>query len=85
MRSTFLSIITCSSYHTGWAENTIRASVPCDTGRAPRHDSNRAYKCGFTVVWIVYVVFWVLLVRGRVPPQAAFAAMGTFTGGSCCL
>lgn len=29
------------------------------------HDSNRAYKFGLTVAWVVCLVFWVLLARGR--------------------
>ena len=49
------------------------------------HDSNRAYKFGFTVAWVVYLVFWLLLARGWVPVDAAFPAMGAFTGGSYCL
>ena len=50
-----------------------------------KHDSNRAYKFGFTVAWIVYVVFWLLLAQGWTPLEAAFPAMGAFTGGSYCL
>jgi uncharacterized membrane protein len=49
------------------------------------HDSNRAYKFGFTVACVVYLVFWLLLTRGWVPVEAAFPAMGAFTGGSYCL
>jgi hypothetical protein len=49
------------------------------------HDSNRAYRFGFTVAWVVYLVFWILLAREWVPVEAAFPAMGAFTGGSYCL
>ena len=49
------------------------------------HDSNRAYQFGFTVAWMVYLVFWLLLSRGWVPVEAAFPAMGAFTGGSYCV
>jgi hypothetical protein len=49
------------------------------------HDSNRAYKFGFTVAWILYVVFWLLIARGWVPVEAALPAMGAVTGGSYCL
>jgi hypothetical protein len=49
------------------------------------HDSNRAYRFGFTVACVVYLVFWLLLTRGWVPVEAAFPAMGAFTGGSYCL
>jgi hypothetical protein len=49
------------------------------------HDSNRAYKFGFTVAWVVYVVFWLLIARGWIRMEAAFPAMGAFTGGSYCL
>ena len=49
------------------------------------HDSNRAYKFGFTVAWVVYLVFWFLLARGWVSVETAFPAMGAFTGGSYCL
>jgi hypothetical protein len=49
------------------------------------HDSNRAYKFGFTVAWVVYLVFWLLLAREWVSVEAAFPAMGAFTGGSYCL
>jgi len=49
------------------------------------HDSNRAYKFGFTIAWVVYVVFWLLISRGWVRMEAAFPAMGGFTGGSYCL
>lgn len=49
------------------------------------HDSNRAYKFGFTVAWVVYLVFWLLLAREWVPMDAAFPAMVAFTGGSYCL
>jgi hypothetical protein len=49
------------------------------------HDSNRAYQFGFTVAWMVYLVFWLLLSREWVPVEAAFPAMGAFTGGSYCL
>ena len=50
-----------------------------------KHDSNRAYKFGFTIAWIVYLVFWLLIAQGWVPVEAAFPAMGAFTGGSYCL
>jgi hypothetical protein len=49
------------------------------------HDSNRAYKFGFTIAWVVYVVFWLLISSGLVSMEAAFPAMGGFTGGSYCL
>ncbi|MCF7942254.1 MAG: hypothetical protein K9M84_11610 [Spirochaetia bacterium] len=49
------------------------------------HDSNRAYQFGFTVAWVVYLVFWLLITRGLVPVEAAFPSMGAFTGGSYCL
>jgi len=49
------------------------------------HDSNRAYKFGFTVAWVLYLIFWLLLTRGWVPIEAVFPAMGAFTGGSYCL
>ena len=49
------------------------------------HDSNRAYKFGFTVACTVYVVFWILIAQEWVPVEAAFPAMGAFTGGSYCL
>ena len=49
------------------------------------HDSNRAYQFGFTVAWMVYLVFWLLLSWGWVPVEAAFPAMGAFTGGSYCV
>jgi exosortase/archaeosortase len=40
---------------------------------------------GFTVAWVVYLVFWLLLAREWVSVEAAFPAMGAFTGGSYCL
>ena len=49
------------------------------------HDSNRAYKFGFTVACLVYFVFWLLIAQGWIPMEAAFPAMGAFTGGSYCL
>lgn len=49
------------------------------------HDSNQAYKFGFTIAWVVYLLFWFLLTRGWVVVEAAFPAMGAFTGGSYCL
>ena len=49
------------------------------------HDSFRAYRFGFTIAWIVYLVFWLLLSLGWIPEEAAFPAMGAFTGGSYCL
>lgn len=48
-------------------------------------DSNRAYKFGFTVAYTVYVLAWVLISLGWVSIEAAFPAMGAFTGGSYCL
>lgn len=38
------------------------------------HDSNRAYKFGFTVAWIVYLLFWLLLAQEWIPLDAAFPA-----------
>lgn len=49
------------------------------------HDSQRAYAFGFNVAWIVYFVFWFLLAQEWIPEEAAFPAMGAFTGGSYCL
>jgi uncharacterized membrane protein len=49
------------------------------------HDSNRAYKFGFIVACLVYVVFWLPIAQGWVPVEAALPAMGAFTGGSYCL
>lgn len=49
------------------------------------HDSNRAYKFGFTVACFVYFVIWLLIAQGWIPIEAAFPAMGAFTGGSYCL
>jgi len=48
-------------------------------------DSNRAYKFGFTIAWVVYLLFWLLLSCGWAPIEAAFPVMGAFTGGSYCL
>lgn len=49
------------------------------------HDSNRAYRFGFTVACLVCFVFWLLIAQGWIPMEAAFPAMGAFTGGSYCL
>ena len=49
------------------------------------HDSNRAYRFGFTVACSVYFLFWLLVARGWTPVEAAFPAMGALTGGSYCL
>ncbi len=65
------------------AAGTQNAERAWDEGT--EHDSNRAYKFGFTVAWVVYLVFWFLLARGWIPEEAAFPAMGAFTGGSYCL
>lgn len=68
---------------TGWLAGD--ASVDRAWDESVEHDSNRAYKFGFTVAWVVYLVFWLLLAREWVSVEAAFPAMGAFTGGSYCL
>jgi len=68
---------------TGWLAGDTNTERVWDEGT--EHDSNRAYRFGFTVAWIVYLVFWLLLSREWVPVEAAFPAMGAFTGGSYCL
>lgn len=54
-----------------------------DEGEA--RDSSRAHRFGFTVAWVVYLVFWLITSLGWGPLEAAFPAMGAFTGGSYCL
>ena len=49
------------------------------------HDSNRAYRFGFTVAWVVYLVFWLLLAREWVSVVAVSPTKDAFTGGSYCL
>lgn len=68
---------------TGWLAGD--ASVERAWDESTEHDSNRAYKFGFTIAWIMYLVFWLLLARDWVSMEAAFPAMGAFTGGSYCL
>jgi len=65
------------------AAGTHNAERAWDEGT--EHDSHRAYQFGFTVAWIVYLVFWLFLSREWVSVEAAFPAMGAFTGGSYCL
>ena len=50
-----------------------------------RHDSNRAYRFGFTVAWVLYLAFRLLIAQDWVPVEAVLPAMGAFTGGSYCL
>ena len=45
-------------------------------------DSNRAYKFGFTVVWIVYLVAWLVIAQGWMSWQTIFPVMGAVIGGS---
>lgn len=40
---------------------------------------------GFNVACVVYFVFWFALTQGWASVEAAFPAMGAFTGGSYCL
>jgi uncharacterized membrane protein len=68
---------------TGWIAGDRNVDRAWD--ESTEHDSNRAYHFGFTVAWIVYLVFWLLLARGWISDEAAFPAMGAFTGGSYCL
>jgi len=70
-------------YLTGWIAGDGNVDRAWDEGT--EHDSNRAYRFGFTVAWIVFLVFWFLLARGWISIDAAFPAMGAFTGGSYCL
>lgn len=62
-----------------------KESVERAWDESTEYDSNRAYRFGFNVAWIVYLVFWLLLSRGWIPVEASFPAMGAFTGGSYCL
>ncbi len=68
---------------TGWLAGTASVGRVWDEGA--EHDSNRAYKFGFTMAWCMYLVFWLLLARGWISLEATFPAMGAFTGGSYCL
>ena len=68
---------------TGWLAGDTSVARAWDEGT--EYDSNVAYRFGFAVACMVYVVFWVLLSHGWVSVEAAFPAMGAFTGGSYCL
>lgn len=68
---------------TGWIAGDSAVARAWD--ESAEQDSYRAYRFGFTVAWIVYLVFWLLLAREWIPEEAAFPAMGAFTGGSYCL
>lgn len=70
-------------FFTGWIAGDANVDRAWDEGT--EYDSNRAYKFGFTIACVVYLVFWFLLAREWVPVEAAFPAMGAFTGGSYCL
>lgn len=68
---------------TGGLAGRARVAQAWDEGA--EHDSGRAYKFGFTIAWVVYVIFGALVALEWVRLETAFPAMGAFTGGSYCL
>lgn len=62
-----------------------RAATSRASDEGAEHESNRAYRFGFTVAWVMYLIFAVLIALQWVPIEAALPAMGAFTGGSYCL